>query len=249
MKEEIWKDIRGFEGSYQVSNLGRVRYIKIKNNEIIKQSVVKGTVNCFGHRSVTLYKNENIRNARVQTLVAEAFLDNPNNFKKIRHKDNNKQNNCVENLEYIANNEFDDNKLYNATMKELIISNSPFFNDKSCIDYFIELIYGRISVNEYIMNFINSDYLSIEELKDMIDKPLIDTKFYDYLLNDFRSYCAKLYDNPHYYEMGDFMKFTLKELIKSWIVNIEKVIGEKRKREIFQNKYNERTELRNTDII
>ena len=87
---EYWKDIKGYEGLYQVSNLGRIR----KDNKIINPWVQ------FGYKIVGLWKNNKCQKLRVHRLVAEAFILNPNNYTQVNHKDEDKSNNSVENLEW-----------------------------------------------------------------------------------------------------------------------------------------------------
>lgn len=97
---EIWKDIGGYEGLYQVSNLGRVKRIYAN-----RERIVNGTI-YFGYRYVVLSKDGVKVSKRVHRLVAEAFLPNPNNYEVVHHRDQNRQNNCVDNLEWctIAHN-------------------------------------------------------------------------------------------------------------------------------------------------
>lgn len=91
--EEIWKDIEGYEDLYQVSNRGKVR--SLRRNIILRQGITSN-----GYKSVNLYKNKGYKHFRIHRLVAEAFLPNPNNLPFVNHKDENKLNNCVENLEW-----------------------------------------------------------------------------------------------------------------------------------------------------
>ena len=95
--EEIWKDIEGYEGLYMVSSLGRVKSLvgRYKNVTILKERYKKN-----GYGSITLYKNKKPHTYLVHRLVAQAFIPNPNNLPQVNHKDENKQNNCVENLEW-----------------------------------------------------------------------------------------------------------------------------------------------------
>lgn len=92
MKEE-WRDIKGYEGLYQVSNTGKVR--SLITNKILKQQLYK-----CGYLYVGLWKNRKLKYCRVHRLVAEAFLDNPNNLPDVNHKSENKTQNNVDNLEW-----------------------------------------------------------------------------------------------------------------------------------------------------
>ena len=89
--EEEWKDITHFDG-FQVSNDGRVRN---KHGRILK-----GSVNNNGYQMVHLRTKDKNKLCTVHRLVAEAFISNPDNLPQINHKDENKANNSVENLEW-----------------------------------------------------------------------------------------------------------------------------------------------------
>lgn len=92
MEEEIWKDIPGYEGLYQISTIGRV---------ICSLTMrIKATRNRNGYRCVTLHKNGERKTFSVHRLVAIAFITNPNNLPFINHKDENRANNRVDNLEW-----------------------------------------------------------------------------------------------------------------------------------------------------
>ena len=94
--EEIWKDIKGYEGKYQISNLGKVKSL-IGNSKILKPEIRAG------YYSIQLCKNGKCTHKRIHRLVAEAFIPNPNNLPMINHKDENKLNNNVDNLEWCDN--------------------------------------------------------------------------------------------------------------------------------------------------
>lgn len=93
MFNEVWKDIVGFEGYYQVSSCGRVRR---SDNHKIKSS----PLNAYGYPQVNLYKDGKSHLYRVHRLVATAFIPNPNNLPMINHKDEVTTNNNVNNLEW-----------------------------------------------------------------------------------------------------------------------------------------------------
>ena len=95
---EEWKDIKGYGGAYQASSYGRIRSFKYNSSRILKpQSHYKG------YLFVTLHKNGISKKYKVHRLVAQAFIPNPNNYPQVNHKDENKQNNNVENLEWCTN--------------------------------------------------------------------------------------------------------------------------------------------------
>lgn len=92
---EIWKDITGYEELYQVSNYGRVRSLKT-----LKRKVLKPVKTSNGYYCVTLYKNGTKVLKKVHRLVAEAFIPNHYNLPQVNHKDEDKSNNIVDNLEW-----------------------------------------------------------------------------------------------------------------------------------------------------
>lgn len=103
--EEIWKDIVGYEGLYQVSNLGRVR--SLDRYVLHKQSVRKLHKGCImnpyritGYPAVHLSKDGQKKGFLVHRLVATAFIPNPNNLPEVNHKDESRTNNIVDNLEW-----------------------------------------------------------------------------------------------------------------------------------------------------
>ena len=99
MKEE-WRDILGYEGLYQISNLGRVKSLpKLSGNRTLEESIM-AQHECRGYMKVNLYKDKTVKGMLVHRLVAYAFLDNPNEYTQVNHKDENKHNNRVDNLEW-----------------------------------------------------------------------------------------------------------------------------------------------------
>lgn len=97
--EEIWKDIYGFEGLYQISNLGRVK--SLKNYGGVKERLIKPKKTKGGYLCVSLWKDLKRYCKLIHRLVAQAFIPNEDLFKTIvNHIDENKENNTVENLEW-----------------------------------------------------------------------------------------------------------------------------------------------------
>ncbi len=105
--EEIWKDIEGYEGKYQVSNLGGVRSLDRKiGNYFRKGKVLKPRACRNGYLLVNLYNKYSIREAKlVHRLVANAFILNQKNKLEVNHIDGNKHNNTIENLEWCTSSE------------------------------------------------------------------------------------------------------------------------------------------------
>lgn len=98
MQDEIWKDVVGYEEFYQVSNNGRVR--RKRDGKIYKNRTFTN-----GYKNVLIYKDGKWhrtggKSELVHRMVAMAFIPNPNNYPQVNHKDENKENNCVENLEW-----------------------------------------------------------------------------------------------------------------------------------------------------
>lgn len=103
---EIWKPVKGFEGLYEVSNTGFVKSlprVKVNNKgkQITKERILKFNDFNNGYLKVPLTNGNHIkRYYLVHRLVAEAFIDNPNNLPQVNHIDGNKENNHVSNLEW-----------------------------------------------------------------------------------------------------------------------------------------------------
>lgn len=100
--EEVWKDVVGYEGLYQVSNTGKIRGLDRLSscNQFVSGKIKEQRHDKDGYLKVTLCKDGNKKCHSVHRLVATAFIPNPNDFPVINHKDENKQNNYVENLEW-----------------------------------------------------------------------------------------------------------------------------------------------------
>lgn len=101
-EKEIWKDIEDYKGLYQVSNLGRVRSLERIDalGRRRKGKVLADKHNNRGYHTIALCRDGNIEYKLIHRLVATAFLNNPNNLPQVNHKDENKANNAVSNLEW-----------------------------------------------------------------------------------------------------------------------------------------------------
>lgn len=151
---ELWKDIEGYEGLYQVSNLGRVKSLK-------KGKILKQHDNGKGYMQVGLWKNNKGKCYYVHRLVSEAFVDNPENKPQINHKDKNKTNNCVYNLEWVTCKENQHHKVnfegYKQKGRNVVVE---FFNGNTqeytrVIDLAEELHCSR----DIIYDFVNGKHI------------------------------------------------------------------------------------------
>jgi hypothetical protein len=122
--KETWKPVYGYEDSYEVSDRGNVRSIAkeipcgLGRNHTRSGRILKQGTNPNGYRYVNLSKDGKVYSARVHRLVAEEFLDNPYNLPCVNHKDENKSNNNVGNLErctFSYNNTYNDKQLCRAS--------------------------------------------------------------------------------------------------------------------------------------
>ena len=126
---EQWKDII-YEKDYQISNLGRIKSFKWGKERILKQSQCMN-----GYYYVCLSKNGIVKNYFVHRLVAEAFLDNPNNLPCVNHKDEDKSNNIVSNLEWC---DVKYNTNYGTRNKRIGKSNTNGKLSKSVLQYTLD---------------------------------------------------------------------------------------------------------------
>ena len=126
--EEIWKDIKGYEGRYQISNFGNVY-------SLITNKILKPRLTLDGYYQVDLYKNGVKKHLYVHRLVAQSFLDNPKNYKIVNHKDENSTNNIVSNLEW-CNSTYNNN--YGNCKRKISEANSIKINQYDMDGNFIK---------------------------------------------------------------------------------------------------------------
>lgn len=102
--QEIWKDIEGYEGLYQASNLGQIKSIQYfnhaNNKSYTRNKILKPIINEKGYYRVDLYKERKSKRFRIHRLIAKTFIPNPNNFPEVNHINGNKKDNCINNLEW-----------------------------------------------------------------------------------------------------------------------------------------------------
>ena len=107
--EEIWTDIKDYNGEYQISTLGRIKSFK----QDPKGKIMKPIIRPNGYIKINLYKNGNMTTYSLHRLVAETFIPNPNNYPEVNHKDCNPSNCAVSNLEWCT-------RQYNNTYGERV---------------------------------------------------------------------------------------------------------------------------------
>lgn len=104
--QEVWKDIEGYEGLYQVSNFGRVKSLVYvtRCSQVKREKVLKTAIN-RGYVYVTLHKDSKQKTVYVHRLVANAFIQNDTGKRCVNHINGNKQDNIVSNLEWCTHSE------------------------------------------------------------------------------------------------------------------------------------------------
>ena len=107
LPDEIWKPVKGYEGYYKISNKGRLlaerRFLTRKNGvqQFCKEHIVEArTILNSGYYAVNLIKEKKLEHRLIHRLVAEHFIENSMNYEQVNHKDENKLNNVVDNLEW-----------------------------------------------------------------------------------------------------------------------------------------------------
>lgn len=116
MIEEQWKDIEGYEGLYQISNLGRVKSLKFRKDG--KVGIVRPYINRGGYLRVNLWRNYQSDRRLVHRLVAEAFVPNPDNKQYVNHINEIKIDNRAENLNWMTAKENNNWGTHNERMRE-----------------------------------------------------------------------------------------------------------------------------------
>ena len=107
---EIWKAIKDYEGLYVVSDIGKVKglhrsVVHMGRKITIKEKILHNRVNNFGYKEVRLSKDGKTTTKFIHILKAQAFIPNPEGKKEVNHKDGNKVNNHISNLEWVTHAE------------------------------------------------------------------------------------------------------------------------------------------------
>lgn len=105
---EIWKSIKGFEDRYEVSTFGRIKSLsrvkvgKSNSSFVTEEKILSLSFNKDGYKKCSLHKDGKRYTYQVHRLVAETFIPNPNNLSQVNHKDWDRTNNTVSNLEWCS---------------------------------------------------------------------------------------------------------------------------------------------------
>lgn len=139
MIEEFWEDIPQYEGLYQISNLGRVKSLpRTSKKRIINKEIIKVFTKLpNGYLKVGLSKNGKTKYYFVHRLVAQVFIPNTNNKPCVNHRDCNKMNNNVDNLEwctYKENNSYKNHHLKNHISSVIYFLQRDYPNEKEIIN-------------------------------------------------------------------------------------------------------------------
>lgn len=130
LPKRVWRDIPGYEGKYQVSNTGQVRSLNYRGNTG-KTKILKQDTDRDGYKRVRLSKNGKVKRYGVHRLVALTFIPNSNNYPMINHKDENKANNAVWNLEWCTIQYNNNYGTHNEKLsKSLKGKNNPMYGKK-----------------------------------------------------------------------------------------------------------------------
>jgi hypothetical protein len=174
MEQEYFKPIKNFE-TYGISNLGNVK--DYRNGKILNQYPNE---NAGGYLQVQIKNQEGVFSKRVHRIVAENFIDNPNNLEEVDHKDRNRLNNRLDNLRWVSRSDNQLNKLYkphNNNPYRSIHYYSPNTkkNPYSC---------WTIQIKNQKLNYkkrFRTDKYSLEEVKKIRDELF---REYDIPIND-----------------------------------------------------------------
>lgn len=143
--EEIWKEVSGYEGYYEVSNLGNVRSVDrviVKSDGVVMPRRAKAMKRCLnqdGYLTVKLSKNGKSERIAVHRLVALAFIPNPNNLSEVNHIDFDRTNSRIDNLEWVSHR---DNVQYTIDAgrhhcnRNLFGENNPNYKNTTLKDYY-----------------------------------------------------------------------------------------------------------------
>jgi hypothetical protein len=133
MSKEIWKDIKGYESRYKISNLGRVK-------SLLSNKILTNNLGSAGYYQVSLYKDDKGKSTTIHRLISIHFIDNPLNKPCVNHIDSNRKNNNIENLEWCTQGENlqharNTGRLTLDSLKKKVKSYNPITKEVIVYDY------------------------------------------------------------------------------------------------------------------
>lgn len=152
---EIWKDIKGFEGIYKISNYGRVkslkRFKKRKEDKILSPQIGKR-----GYYTISLWNNQKGTTKTIHRLIAEHFIKNNKNKREVNHKDGNKLNNNISNLEWVTPKENSVHAVRSKDIKKFNYKRGASISKyKNKITYVAEIRFNKKNI--YLGRFKNKE--------------------------------------------------------------------------------------------
>lgn len=153
---EEWKDVLGFEGLYLVSNTGKVKSLSRKSSNsgsysgfvMVREKELKQTTNRLGYKTITLFKDGSRHFKIVHRIVAEAFIENPNNYQEVNHKDLDKSNNNVSNLEW-CNRSMNINHMYENKYTTSSYKGVSYSKDRKKWCAYVDIMGKRLSLGRF----------------------------------------------------------------------------------------------------
>ena len=141
MVDEVWKDVQGYEGLYQVSNFGRIKSLErvvkwfARNHWCERfdcEKILSQEKNTTGYKTIKLFKDGKKKKLNVHRLVAVAFIPNPEKKETVNHKDGDRTNNNVSNLEWATYSE-NNQHAYDVLGKVGIWTGKPTHNSRKVL--------------------------------------------------------------------------------------------------------------------
>lgn len=160
---EIWKSVVGYEGFYEVSNMGRVRSLDRKNSRgsRVKGRYLKYKKTSRGYLSLQLCGKDCL----IHRLVAKAFIPNPENKPQVNHIDGNKENNCIENLEWCTSSENNKHRYSSGLHNQDGVKNpASKFTEEDIINI-LDMISKSVSLSD-ISKIYNVSVSTISNIKN-----------------------------------------------------------------------------------